>query len=330
MTPFNRLMNRIDSWSESTSFLKSQVLTRTAMVIGCVPLEIATIAQKVLQVPWEASRLLVKIPVKLFNVSVDSASLKEWDGELPGPFDLIKTAFKVIGYIIGTALTATLGVLSPNLNFRLHSVLGLVIDEKIISVYYQFESDSRRQREIQRETLQMHIKNIILAQRMRTAQREHFIAQQALHRKIEEALKIENREDSPSSFSTSLVPFGKFDKGHVTPASRVKSGTNHPITSNESSSQLVLRKPDPKPDFTPDFNKIAFMLATQNEDRHGTPTPTSTPLVEKENPKLTPNPTPVDTVKTPSTPTDGPTSPEGNLSFFSRLFRKSPNPTKTA
>ncbi len=172
MSPLDGLMNRVAEMSDSNSFFKQQILSRVSVLAGCIPLEMVATAQNIIKLPFEAAMLTIKIPAKVINLFIGSETLKDFETSLPGPLQLIKTAFKIIGYAIGTLFTSTLGMLSPYKNFRLHTVLDLISDEKAEAAAFQKEQAAARQREVQREIMQLHIKNLILAQRLKTAEQQ--------------------------------------------------------------------------------------------------------------------------------------------------------------
>ena len=187
MAPLDRLMNRVADMTHSNSIFKQHVLSRATVMAGCLPLEAIAVAQNLIKLPFEAVLMTIKVPVKIVNACLHSANLKNFEERLPGPLQLIKTAFKVIGFAIGALFTGTLGILSPYRNFRLHTALDLVSDEKAAAELLKREQEAARQQELQREVMLLHIKNLILAQRLKVAEQERANAQQALQKAEEEA-----------------------------------------------------------------------------------------------------------------------------------------------
>lgn len=205
MSPFDRLMNRVDNFSDSNSFLKSQVASRLSLGMCGIPLELLASLQNMIKLPIQLALATLKVPVKIINFALCSPTLKEYDVNLPGFFSLAKTILKIIGYAIGTAFTATLGLLvSPHKNFRLHVLFNLVTDMKAQQVRHKIEHETAKQRESQREIMHLHIRNLIHAQRTKIAEKERIIAQQAIQRReLEEAA----RRDFKAPLKPDDLPF---------------------------------------------------------------------------------------------------------------------------
>lgn len=233
MSPFDRLMNRVDNCSDSTSFFKSQIGTRLTLGVGGIPLELLASVQNIIKLPFQVALATLKVPVKIINFALGSPTLKEYDHKLPGLLSLAKTVLKTIGYAIGTLFTATLGlILSPHKNYRLHVLFGLVTDMKAQQARQKLELEAVKQRESQREIMHLHIRNLIHAQRLKIAEKERQIAQQALQRKeLEELAKREFK--LPAKPDESAPLFGTIPPGQPS-TMLLKSATENPAFSRTS------------------------------------------------------------------------------------------------
>ncbi len=246
MAPLNVLMNRVADLSDSKSFFKKQILTRALVVTACLPVEVLSTAQNLIKLPYQAIQTAIKIPAKIINLGVRSSSLREFEMKLTGPFQLMKTAIKVISYIIGTLFTATLGIISPYRNFRLHAALDLVKDIKAEKARRDGELNAAKQRETEKAIMQMHIKNLLLAQRLKNAEKERLYAQQALQHK--ESQQVVTQDPKPISEATLVL-----DRTTPSPAELV---TNVAPEIEEKS--LKIQSAKPKFHLFPKLNKSSI------------------------------------------------------------------------
>lgn len=127
MDPLNLVMNKVDNWSQKkvdeTGFkhwAKRNILTRATTVLVGVPLEIATVAQNALAVPFYTAGVVAKLAVKTVRIFSSAEFLRKADEALPTLGQLVKTILRVAAYAIGTIFTLVLGFISPSANFRLH------------------------------------------------------------------------------------------------------------------------------------------------------------------------------------------------------------------
>jgi len=194
-------MNHTVEMTSSDSFFKKQIASRVLMIAGGIPLEVLAMAQNLIKLPFEAATAAIKLPSKVANFCLRSKTLKEFERGLSGPFDVIKTALKVVGYAIGTSFTATFGFFSPSMNFKLHVKMHLIRNEKAETKRLHAETEAARLRDAQEKSMQAHIQNLVFAMRLQVAEKERKIAQEAEKRKEEQDVvyheaKLEKSEGS--------------------------------------------------------------------------------------------------------------------------------------
>lgn len=197
MHPLNRLMNCVCEMTDSKSFVKKHLASRLLMASGGIPLELIAIAQNIIRLPFESTLLLIKLPAKVVNLCISSESFKEFEAGLSGPLQLLKTAFKIFGYTIGVFFTATLGLIRPKSNFRLHTALGLISDEKAEASCKFAQLQAKKLQEAQKKEVENDLRSLILAMREKNIKKEHQIAEEAKKRReIEEAALIMSLKES--------------------------------------------------------------------------------------------------------------------------------------
>jgi hypothetical protein len=173
MSPLNHLLNHVADMEESHSFFRSQITSRGVTLLGGLPLEVCALAQNLIRLPWLSAVSVVKMPVKLIGACLSSRAVKECASSMPGVEEVFATALKVLGYVLGTIFTATIGfALSPYLNFRLHLFLGLISDEKAKKAEEEAGQQAKKEREAQERVTQMHYHNLILAMKCKIAEKE--------------------------------------------------------------------------------------------------------------------------------------------------------------
>lgn len=127
MDPLNNWMNCVDRMSQKTdangnpqSWMTRNVATRAATLFVGVPLELAAVAQNIIRAPIEAVGVVGKLAVKAARVVSSAEFLRKAEDALPTFQQLVKTVARIVAYVVGTVFTATLGVISPARNFKLH------------------------------------------------------------------------------------------------------------------------------------------------------------------------------------------------------------------
>ncbi|MEI8124166.1 MAG: hypothetical protein WCG42_00240 [Parachlamydiaceae bacterium] len=119
---FDRTINDVQSLSEKRgAFLAPRL---GAVVVTST--EALVVAGKVLfTAPKELVGSVVGLGARVISVISGSEAVKKFADSMPTLSDFIKTVVKTVGYAMGTVFSATLGVLSPSANYRLHCSLGL-------------------------------------------------------------------------------------------------------------------------------------------------------------------------------------------------------------
>lgn len=132
MIPVNNILNRVQGWNDNqdASSFKKIAGSRATNLFLTAPTEVAAVAQNILLTPVVAASALLKIGAKIVSVISGSEAVKKFEEKLPGFTDLLRTVARIVAYSIGTVLTATLGVVAPTANFKVHCALGLAINKR--------------------------------------------------------------------------------------------------------------------------------------------------------------------------------------------------------
>jgi len=205
MSPLSGLLNHAVTMTHSDSFLVRSLGSRFTTVIAGTPLEIIAIARNLIKLPFEAAQVVIKVPTKIISTCVDSPTLKEFDTSLPGPFALIKTAFKILGHVIGTFFTATLGLLSPKANFNLHVFLGLITDEKAETQRHKSNQEAAKKREDQVQAMKAHLQNLIQAKKRKIIDNELRLVEEMEMRREAELLASQQTTHEPDASQHSNI-----------------------------------------------------------------------------------------------------------------------------
>lgn len=158
MMIFNDYMNDSHRLLESSIFYRHQITSRASMIGIALPLEVLAVIQNIFKASAELIFIAGKTIMQVVDFMDGSKSFQSIKKELPGFFTFIQTIEKICLYILGTVLTATLGVLLPRLNFQVHTTLGIVKDDKIEAILRQKELELVQQREEFQQKLQETIK----------------------------------------------------------------------------------------------------------------------------------------------------------------------------
>lgn len=138
-------MNYNANLTLNSNFFQKNISSRLLSIVS-IPLELIASLENLIKLPYHTVTLSLKIPATILNMLVRSKSLREFESQLASPLKVIQTATKIMGYVLGTLSTATLGLISPNKNFKLHCFFGL-INDKIAEKAKQLEEE-KKQREI--------------------------------------------------------------------------------------------------------------------------------------------------------------------------------------
>lgn len=158
MMIFNDCMNDSHRLLESSTFYQRHITSRAFMMGIALPAEILATIQNIFKAAAELIFVTGKMIMKMVDFMDGSKSFQSTEQELPGIFTFIQTIEKVCLYILGTVLTATLGVLFPRLNFQFHTALGILRDHKSESILRQKELELIQQRDEFQQKLQESIK----------------------------------------------------------------------------------------------------------------------------------------------------------------------------
>jgi len=158
-------MNYSAELAQSPSFFSRHISSRIITAI-CITPELLAIMQNIISLPLQCAELAVKIPAKIINLAVNSKSLNEFENNLAGPVDIIKTALKILGYAIGAVFTASVGlIISPLHNFKLHCIFRLVNNEEAINNERILKADNINLNETHEKSIETRLKATIEANR---------------------------------------------------------------------------------------------------------------------------------------------------------------------
>lgn len=160
MSLLSTTMNYAATLADSDSFLARNISSRILTAALCPPLSAIESIRRTLLLPFQAALCVVKIPSAVINLVVNSTTLREFESALPGPFQLIGSALKIVALALGIFTTATLGFLSPIANFRLHFACGLVRDEKAEQLLEAKKVEAEKKKEAYEKMLEEQLKRI--------------------------------------------------------------------------------------------------------------------------------------------------------------------------
>lgn len=170
MSLLSTTMNYAATLANSDSFLARNISSRIVTALLCPPLSAIESIRRTLLLPFQAAMCVVKIPSSVINLVVNSTTLREFESALPGPFQLIGCALKIVALALGIFTTATLGFLSPMTNFRLHYAFGLVRDEKAEKLLEAKKLEAQKKKEAYEKMLEEQLKRINEILRLRVAE----------------------------------------------------------------------------------------------------------------------------------------------------------------
>lgn len=134
--------------------------------VSTIPVEFLSAAENLIRLPFQAAGAVVKYPVAILGFSARvlccgknglSEKLMDMQRALPGLKDVLFTAYKVIGFIIGTILTATIGLISSRANYAIHDKLGLIDPEMVIpELSYSYQNLQGNYSRLQTENGKLH------------------------------------------------------------------------------------------------------------------------------------------------------------------------------
>lgn len=157
MGPINNILNRIDACNDQTARpIKNAICSRATNLFVSFPTEVAAVAQNILLTPFHAAGAVLKTGARIVNLVTGSQAVKNFEAKLPGFTDLLRTVTRIVAYAIGTALTLTLGVISPKANFNAHCALGLTINlrkEAVLAALAEVQTEDVLKKEEEEEEL---------------------------------------------------------------------------------------------------------------------------------------------------------------------------------
>lgn len=155
MSPLTCMLNRFDSWNNhETCLFKKNVVARAANILVITPLEVAAVVENVFSTSVYVASTFLKSFLKTASLLTNSKGLKNFQAKLPGFTDVLRSIARVVAYTLGTALTLTIGILSPKTNFEMHCTMGLTINkqqEAALTAMEEIEAAEEAKQNAQRE-----------------------------------------------------------------------------------------------------------------------------------------------------------------------------------
>lgn len=138
----NSVLNRVDALNDlNVGFFKREIHSRATNLFITAPAELGEVAKNILLTPVNAASTVLKTLTKATVLLTGSATLKKFDEKLPGFNDLIQSISNVFAYAIGAFLSATVGVLFPNVNYKLQCSLGLAVNPRYQEITLSFDDN---------------------------------------------------------------------------------------------------------------------------------------------------------------------------------------------
>jgi hypothetical protein len=164
MSPLNSLLNYS---AEVSGVSRCPCVASRLITAFCVPFELSAIFENAIKLPFQTTAFMIKVPAKICKVLACSVTLGEFESSLSGPVDIFKTTLKIAGYAIGILFTATLGIISPYKNFRLHCAFGLTTNRQAEKAQRLAEEKKRNEIANQEKIIEKRLKNLIDAMRQK-------------------------------------------------------------------------------------------------------------------------------------------------------------------
>lgn len=136
----NNVMNQINSMTTQPehSKLTRHLKSRATVLFGALPAELFAVAKNsLLNLPTTGVGALangfVSLASKAVSLISSSQVLNKISEKLPNLSTFLQVVGRVIGYALGALATATVGIISPAANFKLHYHFKLVTDQQEIA-----------------------------------------------------------------------------------------------------------------------------------------------------------------------------------------------------
>lgn len=165
MSPLNSLINYSAELTSRSSYALSKTISSRIVNALCVPLELSAVVENAIKLPLQTTAFLIKVPAKICKVLACSTTLGEFESTLAGPTDILKTALKIVGYTIGMLFTASLGIICPYKNFRLHCAFGLTTNRQAEKKMHIAEEKKKNEIATHEKIIEKRLKEIIDAMR---------------------------------------------------------------------------------------------------------------------------------------------------------------------
>lgn len=169
MIPLNYSINYAAELAQSPRLVHRQLSSRCMSAIS-LPIELLALAENAIKLPFQAAACSIKLPITLLNMIIRSKTLRERADSLTSLKDLIQTTLKVIGYTTSFFLTATIGLISPYQNFKVHCTLSLTTDRAAEKARLLQNEKRRQQIAAYEAVLATYLHQVILAIQKQQAQ----------------------------------------------------------------------------------------------------------------------------------------------------------------
>jgi hypothetical protein len=131
MGSVNNILNRVDALNDQNAGIFKRVIqTRATNLFVTAPMELSQAVLNTFMTPVHLTGAILKTATKAVAFITGSQSVKNLEAKLPGFCDLLRTIKNIFANAIGAFLSATIGVLYPKGNFKIHCALGLAINQR--------------------------------------------------------------------------------------------------------------------------------------------------------------------------------------------------------
>lgn len=131
MRSVNNILNRVDALNnQNAGIFKRVIQTRATNLFVTAPTELSQVVLNTFMTPVRLTGAILKTMTKAVAFISGSQSVRNLEAKLPGFCDLLRTIKNIFANAIGAFLSATIGVLYPRGNFKIHCALGLAIDQR--------------------------------------------------------------------------------------------------------------------------------------------------------------------------------------------------------
>jgi hypothetical protein len=162
MIPLNYSINYAAELTQSPRAVYRQISSRCLSTLS-LPIELLAVAENIIKLPFQTTACAIKFPIRLLSAVTQSKTLRECADALTSLKELLQTALKVVGYAAGFFFTASIGLISPYYNFKIHCALRLTTDRAAEKQFLLEEEKKRQEIAAYEAILAAYLHEVILA-----------------------------------------------------------------------------------------------------------------------------------------------------------------------